>query len=364
MDFVAWCDFVLSTIIQVEKSSPDIREGGVSQAVVARELLGLPSTCRYEQWPDAAGETMKDAIFIAGLNLAQIGCFDSPYTNFYMKVSQRGREHGADPTPLWENICRKQLDIDQQHLLQIVNHLSPQEGPKFVLPRWVGREALMAEWTGNPKLLSPVAGELARLDLVQHLSLGDGLTLRPTYSGMVWETRRMNVAESKFIDGLVTEWETTTVEFKQELAIDTNDRKVEFIKDVIGLANTQASGRRWLIVGFEDKGHTYYGPPDTGLYQNRIEQVLARYTAPSIAVRYEVVNYRGGPVGKLEVLREAAKLPYSVAKSLGDKSAGDKKRIVEGQIFVRHGSQTEQPTEAELQAIKEEAERARSQGGG
>jgi hypothetical protein len=75
------------------------------------------------------------------------------------------------------------------------------------------------------------------------------------------------------------------------------------------------------------------------------------------------LNYRAGRVGKLEVLRDAKKLPYSVAKSLGEKSAGDKKRITEGQVFVRHGSQTEPPTDAERRAIEEEGERARSQGG-
>jgi hypothetical protein len=71
-------------------------------------------------------------------------------------------------------------------------------------------------------------------------------------------------------------------------------------------------------------------------------------------VRYQVVDYRAGKVGKLEILRDAKKLAYSAAKS-----AGDKKRIQEGQIFVRHGSQTEPPTESELFAIREEGDRAR-----
>jgi hypothetical protein len=120
------------------------------------------------------------------------------------------------------------------------------------------------------------------------------------------------------------------------------------------LANTQASGRRWLIVGFKDKTRAYYGPPDPSITQNRIETILARHVAPSLDVRYDVIDYKGRQVAQLEVMRDAKKVPYSVSTSLGVKT-----RIIEGQIFVRHGSQTEVPSDAELQAIREEAERVR-----
>ncbi len=74
-----------------------------------------------------------------------------------------------------------------------------------------------------------------------------------------------------------------------------------------------------------------------------------------VDIRYEVVDYRQGRVGKLEILRDPKKLPYRVAKSLGDR-----KRIGQDKIFVRHGSQVEEPTAAELEAIQEEGNRARS----
>lgn len=183
--------------------------------------------------------------------------------------------------------------------------------------------------------------------------------VRATYRGLVWEKRRNFVVGARFIDGLVAEWETTSVDFKREISLDTASQKAEFVKDVIGLANTQASGRRLMIVGFDDKTRQHYGPPDTSITQNRIEHILGDYVKPFVDVRYEVIDYRASKVGVLEVLRDAGKLPHSVAKSLGDKAAGDKKRVEEGQVFVRHGSQTEAPTPAELDAIREEVERAR-----
>lgn len=142
---------------------------------------------------------------------------------------------------------------------------------------------------------------------------------RANYAGLVWERRRGEVEGARSLDQLLAEWETTSVEFKRELLLSTADQKTEFIKDVIGLANTQASGRRWMIIGFDDKTRAYYAPPDLSVTQNRIEQILAQYAAPSIDVRYEVVDYKGGHVGKLEVLRDPKKLPHRVAQFLGDK---------------------------------------------
>jgi len=72
-------------------------------------------------------------------------------------------------------------------------------------------------------------------------------------------------------------------------------------------------------------------------------------------IRYDIVEHYHGPVGRLHILRDSAKLPYRVAKSVGHE-----KRIEKGQIFVRHGSLTEEPTDEELQALLEEGERARS----
>ncbi len=109
-----------------------------------------------------------------------------------------------------------------------------------------------------------------------------------------------------------------------------------------------------MIIGFDDRSHTYYATPDQRLNQNRFEQLLSMYTTPFVDVRYEVVDYRGGSVGMLEVLRDTRKLPYSSARSIGDR-----KRIEQGDIFVRHGSQVERPTSLELQALQDEGDQAR-----
>jgi hypothetical protein len=57
----------------------------------------------------------------------------------------------------------------------------------------------------------------------------------------LWES---GYQESRFIDDLVAEWETTSVDFKRQLSLDTMDQKAEFVKDILCLVNTKASRRR------------------------------------------------------------------------------------------------------------------------
>jgi hypothetical protein len=174
----------------------------------------------------------------------------------------------------------------------------------------------------------------------------------------VWQTRRGITLESKRIDTLVVEWETTSIDFKRQFSIKTKDEKAEFIKDMLGLANTQASGRRLFIIGFDDKSRQYHSPPDPNLKQDHLERLLADYTEPTVEIRYDVLDYRAGPVGQIEVLRRPEKLPYRVREAIvGEKNRA---RIRKDQVFVRHGSQVEEATESELQAIIEEGERARA----
>ncbi len=265
-----------------------------------------------------------------------------------------------DLTPLWEEICQEKLDQEHQQLLSVVNKLSSQDGGDHVYLEEINQDALLAElgWSEGFDLLWPVSRELEELHLiVRRAFLGRHLECYATYRGMVWEKRRGFTLESRFIDDLVAEWETTSVDFKRQLSLDTMDQKAEFVKDILSLVNTKASGQRWLIVGFDDKSHNYYGPPDSKLTQNRIEQVLARYVEPHVDVRYEAVEYRSGLVGKLEVLRDPQKLPYRVKEQM---NRDKKPPLMPDDLFVRHGSQVEKPSDAELLALQEEGDQARS----
>ncbi len=354
MDYVDWFMQVLGKVVEESRASLEAREFGVDVTEVARAVYGADLMEQPDYWHTPQHRHLHHLLE----EMAETGLLQRTQVRTRYKLWGTAYSLAKDPVRHWHSDCSVELEPEQEELLLLVNRLSPQHADDHVWLESFGDERLISEldWPDGRQRVFTVARELAERGMIRAI----GNEWRSSYRGLVWQTRRGFTLESQFIDGLVAEWETTSVDFKRELHLDTASEKAEFVKDVIGLANTKASGRRWMIIGFEDKTREYYGPPDPKVTQNRIEQVLAVYVKPYVEVRYEVVDYRAGRVGKLEVLRDATKLPHGVAKSLGDKAAGDKKRIVENQVFVRHGSQTEEPTADELAALRDETERAKA----
>jgi hypothetical protein len=355
MEYIDWCELLLRTIGNAGDESGEIRNHGIAQESLGQLVWG-------EQYPQLAAHLKTqegtDIIYDAVFDLHQTLLVDDSNATL-IKLTRKGRSAANDIFPVWENACLIKLEPMMESALKIVNKHSHLPNQYFGSAKLVPMNTVHCELE-DEKLTQEdvweVLGELKNLGLIYWDGGDEPDEVRANYRGLTWQSRRDEVIGVRFINSLVAEWETTSVEFKRELQLGTPERKAAFIKVAIGLANTQASGRRWLIVGFDDKTRAYYGPPDPSVTQNRIETILARYAAPNLDVRYEVLDYKGGQVGKLEVIRDAKKLPYTVSKSLGDERA--KSRIIEGQIFVRHGSQTEEPSDAELQSIHDEAERA------
>ncbi len=345
MDFVDWCSFVLDKLIE-EGRNPHIDETRLAQI-----LYGEETRTTSEFWDSSLRSGMLDAV----QELAKLGLVEID-GNFF-KVTVDGRAFAKNPIPLWQQICETELEPEEERILRVVNQESAKTAsePPHAWLELIDREPLLKELgmaAGMDMIegLYPVTEDLTGRELIYSQGFGGyQLDSKATYRGLVWQTRRGFTLESQFIDSLVAEWETTSVDFKREIHLGTADERAEFIKDVLSLANTKASGRRWMIIGFDNRTRAYHSAPDASVTQNRIEQILAHYTDPMVIVRYEVVPYRSGAVGKLEVLREPTNLPYKVAHSIGDK-----KRIEAGQVFVRHGSQVEAPTQGELDSLIQE----------
>jgi Putative DNA-binding domain len=351
MDFVDWCGVVLDKLIE-EGRNPHIDEIRLAQI-----LYGEETRTRGDFWHSSLRAGMLDA----AKELAKVGLVELD-GNFF-KVTVEGRAFAKNPIPLWQQICETALEPEEERILRVVNQESAKVGsdPPHAWLQLIDREPLLKEFGIAPdmemtRVLYPVAQDLTgRGFIFSQGRAGFHLDSKATYLGLVWQTRRGFTLESQFIDSLIEEWETTSVDFKREIHLDTADQRAEFIKDVLSLANTKASGRRWMMIGFDNRTRSYHSVPDPTVTQDRIEQILAHYTDPMVIVRYEVVQYRFGAVGKLEVLRDPTKLPYTVARSVGDK-----KRVEAGQVFVRHGSQIETPTPAELDSLIEEGRSARA----
>ena len=77
------------------------------------------------------------------------------------------------------------------------------------------------------------------------------------------------------------DWETTTVEFKRQVNLKLDKEKAEFVRDVLALATTKASGRRWLVIGFDNNTHQFTVSVDPAITQDRLEDILNAYASPA-----------------------------------------------------------------------------------
>jgi hypothetical protein len=366
MDFIDWCHHVLQTLEQ-QRFHPFLSEHELLNVLFGESAK--QSEFHFSKQRHGMLHAL-DALSEAGL--AEEG------QHHKWTITPPGRKVLSDPTDYWSAICQQEIDDPEEAaILKIINRLSPQQSsnPDAVWLEEVGRDPILAEFSIDPPELRKSNEHMAQarkyiFDLPKlladrnFLKIGGGMggyntSIKPTYQGLVWETRRGFTIESKFIDDLVKEWETTNVDFKRRLGLDTQKEKAEFAKDALGLVTTKSSGRRYMIVGFDDKTRQYHAPPDPTVTPNRMEQVLANLTAPVVTIRYEIVDCQMGKVGKLELIREPEKLPYRAAQDVFDEKR--RKALEKDKVYVRHGSQTESPTDAELEALKEEGRRARGE---
>ena len=107
---------------------------------------------------------------------------------------------------------------------------------------WIHQETLCRELGWEAERLRVVIGKSglptttsnAGRTTIRSGAPHDELRVRETYKGLVLQTKCHLTIEAREIDYLVEEWETTSVDFKQELETRTKDQKAEFVKDVLG----------------------------------------------------------------------------------------------------------------------------------
>lgn len=364
MDFIDWCHYILG-IFEREKYNQYLRDYEIPQLIFPKNIVQQPTFHGSIIWMG-----MYDTIKI--LQNAEL----LEEINYSWRISVFGRKVLKDPTEFWSEICQQEFEPDEEKLLKIVNSSSPQlsNEPFYgwlkevtqddFLPLF-GINSLERKSNEQMQLLQRYIYDLPEL-LSQHNFLqadarnGYHTNLKPTYESLVWELKKGVTIESKLIAELVKEWETTNVDFKREINLSTKKQKAEFAKDVLGLATTKSSGRRYIIIGFDDKTREYFAPPATHITQEIMEQHLANLTDPVVNIRYEIVDYQKGKVGKLEVFREPEKLPYKAKKDVIIDEKG-KKGLEKDKVYVRHGSHTESPSEIELKMLEEEGQRARGE---
>lgn len=332
MDFVDRCMDILRVLAG---DDPQTRSFGMMFVDIASATLAN-APMQYGG-PESVAAAIRD-LESAGLTERGQGAFFRP--------TRWGRIAVTNPVAAWQKILGIQLDDKSAAVMNAAARINPSgDNIAFV--------ALCEElkWPYDPTLIYGLLGDLERDAMVEVSSVFGDPSFRLTFTGYVWSTRRDAATEFRLIAELIEEGENVNVDFKRELFVDTIDQKSEFIKDVIALANTQARGKRWLIVGVDDDG-TYFRPPDVKITK-QLQQVVNRYSSPPVPIRYEVIDHPIGQLGILEVMRNPISLPYKFSRDVGGKTPRKK-----DEWFVRHSSHVEHPDERERALIEQEGRRA------
>jgi hypothetical protein len=311
-----------------------------------------PSSPAFHESPElsAFGDAVMD---LDRLGLVEPGTARSPM----VRLTQEGRRLAAESLrTIWPEIFAIYLDDEQLAFLREATALSEDRQVGYARVEWVPWQKVFDALGLRTSDNTPAYDITARLEeagcLARKAGLGGFIEVYPTYVGIVRATEQVQTELQQLVAGLLPEWETTNVEFKRQLDLATKAGKAEFVRDILALATTKSSGERFLIVGFDDKTRQFARSVDPAITQNQLEQLLNAYAAPAPEIRYHRVAWDQGEIGVIKVLRDPAKVPYRVSKTLA--------HITKGGVYVRHGSQVEPPTPDELNALEAEGQAAAS----
>jgi hypothetical protein len=354
MKYVDWIQNVLQTTGELTRADAQARLIGVPWAKVLGQLGGPsdPSSPAFHQSPqfEALGDAVKD---LDRLGLVEPGSADS----LWVRLTQEGRRLATQSLrSIWPQVFAIYLDDEQLAFLRETTRLSEDRQAGYARVEWVPWQKVFDALGWPTSDSTPAYDITARLEeegcLFRKAALAGFIEVYPTYVGIVRATEQAQTELQQLVAGLVPEWETTNVEFKRQLDLATKAQKAEFVRDILALATTKSSGDRFLIVGFDDKTQQFIQSVDPAITQNQLEHILNAYAAPAPQIRYHRVVWDQGEIGVVKVLRDPAKVPYRVNKTLAHINKGD--------VYVRHGSQVEPPTPAELAALEAEGKAAAS----
>jgi hypothetical protein len=355
MDYVDWVHKVMRGIVTVWS------EADYDKKLIGLEIhdivpgLGLEADSRSG---DFRGSKIDEAIHDALRDLELVSWLDAEDGMFY-KVTQMGSAFpDGDVTTAWQVIVDIRLDDEEIGFLEALAGIGEENYETHACVKNLSWQEVFEElgWsTEDDSRADYITKRLEGEGMIRRrAAMGRRIDVIPTYVGIVRATRQAETEWGRTIRQLVKEWETTTVEFKRELNLKRSREKAKFVSRVMGLATTRSSGRRFFVVGFDNDTHEFVRSVDPKITQEQLEQILHAYCQPPMHIRYTRAAYLSGEVGIVEVFRNPEDIPYRVAKEIRREGG-----IKVGDVYVRHGSRTEPPSEAELHDLIEEGEAAR-----
>ena len=140
----------------------------------------------------------------------------------------------------------------------------------------------------------------------------------------------------KLLLKVVQTGETTKVDFKQTLNLDTAEQKAELLKDISALANSYDQAYYnygFIIIGVKQNkliGTSFTQEVDH--LQSQIDELVKNYIGPFITTHVRIFNTEGKTWGAI-VIPPTKNAPHVFIRDIHNKHRGD--------IYVRRGTVTE-----------------------
>jgi hypothetical protein len=353
MDYVEWVDHVARTFAAAEKRYQQLDIASLAKA------LGLSAD--NGQLPNERHLALGNALD----DLTALGILEQKNSMLIRETENTRRlRAGARLETTWKSFFEPFLESEHSAFLEALVGISQQPATHWADVVWTTAHEVFSRlaWSTSERddilRAHEIASVLEEGGLIRARratgSLG-ALRLRPTYRGVVRATRQDATEWQERLEQLVAEWETVTVDFKEQLSLKGQRQKAEFVKDVLALATTKASGaERYMIVGFDDETRSFTTPFDATINEDQLEDVINAYLRPpQPRVRLNRVPMGEGEAGVIEIVRDARHIPYRVTKAIQKLKIDD--------VFVRHGTHSTRPSDEELADLLAEAERANAE---
>ena len=320
--YVEWVEHIARTFSSVDRQSGNpVR--GVHIDKLAEHLMLSRDDVVDECIVNAMGD-------LSGLGLADSST-STLGRNWRWRPTQEGlklREISLRES--WPQLFGLFLTDEQSQFLRAVCDLSEECFDKRIRTKWVETdqvtEQLGLDW-GDPAIkvsIHRMATSLQGLGLVQdQRTMGGPFPIRATYAGVVRATQLEPSQDRELLHSLLDDGETSNVDFKRELHLDRDREKAEFVRDILGLANTRLSGRRFLVIGIDDNG-IEYASADATITSSRIEQILNSWVKPVPLVRTRRILWNTDQLLLIEIIREpATPTEEDMIRMEGERARGD-----------------------------------------
>lgn len=137
---------------------------------------------------------------------------------------------------------------------------------------------------------------------------------------------------------LIAKDESSKLDFKEKISMETESGKKELAKDVCAIANSKG-GRGYLIFGIEDKTKKIIGINKDEFIEEKIQQIISTRIDPPVPISVETYTIESKTIGLITIYSTEQK-PYQIREN--------------GAFYIRRGSTTDFMRKDEIASMLQE----------